>query len=122
MLCGRGIMNLEESGAPFEGPCTLLLPTKCVRGLDYETDVDRWVVTTDEVYLRHINAELREFSTLWSVPRPIPLAGSTQTAIELRLSRGVRDVDRQIRSKRSSRQLCQAARAWPILSFETTCN
>jgi AraC family transcriptional activator of pobA len=83
VLRGRGVMNLEGSSLPFEGPCALLLPTECVHGLDYEVDADRWVVTIDEVYLRQINAELREFSTLWSVPRLIPLAGSTQTGIEL---------------------------------------
>lgn len=54
-----------------------------MHGLDYEVDVDRWVVTIDDAYLRQINAELREFCTLWSAPRLIPLAGSTQTGIEL---------------------------------------
>lgn len=83
VLRGRGVMNLEGNSVPFEGPCALLLPTECVHGLDYEIDVDRWVVTIDEVYLRQINVELREFSTLWSAPRLIPLAGSTQTGIEL---------------------------------------
>jgi AraC family transcriptional activator of pobA len=83
VLRGRGVMNLEGSSLPFEGPCALLLPTECVHGLDYELDVDRWVVTIDEVYLRQINAELREFSALWSAPRLIPLECSTQTGIEL---------------------------------------
>jgi AraC family transcriptional regulator, transcriptional activator of pobA len=83
VLRGRGVMNLEGSSLPFEGPSALLLPTECVHGLDYEDDVDRWVVTIDEVYLRQINAELREFSALWASPRLIPLAGSTQTGIEL---------------------------------------
>ncbi|KWH23910.1 AraC family transcriptional regulator [Burkholderia multivorans] len=83
VLRGRGVMNLEGSSVPFEGPCALLLPTECVHGLDYEVDVDRWVVTIDDAYLRQINAELREFCTLWSAPRLIPLAGSTQTGIEL---------------------------------------
>lgn len=35
---GRGVMNLEGSSVPFEGPCVLLLPTECVHGLDYETE------------------------------------------------------------------------------------
>jgi AraC family transcriptional regulator, transcriptional activator of pobA len=83
ILRGGGVMNLEGSSVPFDGPCALLLPTECVHGLDYDVDVDRWVVTIDEVYLRQINAELREFSTLWSEPRLIPLAASTQTGIEL---------------------------------------
>ena len=32
-------MNVEGSSVPFEGPCVLLLPTECVHGLDYETEV-----------------------------------------------------------------------------------
>src|SRR4051794_14357826 len=36
---GRGVINLEGSSVPFEGPCALLLPTECVHGLDYEIDV-----------------------------------------------------------------------------------
>lgn len=83
VLRGRGVINLEGSSVPFEGPCALLLPLDCVHGLEYEHDVDRWVVTIDEVYLRQMNAELREFSTLWSAPRLIPLADSTTTGIEL---------------------------------------
>ena len=70
---GRGVMNLEGSSVPFEGPCALLLPNECVHGLDYEIDVDRWVVTIEETYLTQVNAKLPEFSQLWTEPRVIPL-------------------------------------------------
>jgi AraC family transcriptional regulator, transcriptional activator of pobA len=70
---GRGVMNLEGSNVPFEGPCALLLPTDCVHGLDYEHDADRWVVTVEVAYLAQINAKLREFIALWALPRVIPL-------------------------------------------------
>jgi AraC family transcriptional activator of pobA len=53
---GRGVMNLEGTSVPFEGPCALLLPTECVHGLDYEIDADRWVVTIEVAYLTQINA------------------------------------------------------------------
>jgi AraC family transcriptional activator of pobA len=70
---GKGVMNLEGSAIPFEGPCALLVPTECVHGLDYEIDVDRWVVTVEVTYLMQINAKLPEFIQLWSAPRIIPL-------------------------------------------------
>lgn len=70
---GRGVMNLEGSRVPFEGPCALLLPTECVHGLDYEVDADRWVVTIEVAYLTQVNARLGEFIQLWSLPRMIPL-------------------------------------------------
>ena len=64
-------MNLEGNSVPFEGPCALLLPTECVHGLDYEIDVDRWVVTIEAAYLTQINVKLREFIALWSAPQRI---------------------------------------------------
>lgn len=70
---GRGLMNLEGSSVPFQGPCALLLPHDCVHGLDYEIDVDRWVVTIEETYLHQVNARLPEFIQLWTSPRVIPL-------------------------------------------------
>ena len=78
---GRGVMNLEGSSVPFEGPCALLLPTECVHGLDYEVDADRWVVTIEVAYLTQINAKLHEFIGLWAAPRMIPLADSTDTGV-----------------------------------------
>lgn len=79
---GRGVMNLEGSSVPFEGPCALLLPTECVHGLDYEVDVDRWVVTIEVAYLTQVNAKLREFISLWSLPRMIPLSHSPEAGME----------------------------------------
>ena len=79
---GRGVMNLEGSSVPFEGPCALLLPTECVHGLDYELDADRWVVTIEVAYLMQINAKLREFIALWASPRVIPLSCSAEAGIE----------------------------------------
>lgn len=79
---GRGVMNLEGSSVPFEGPCALLLPTECVHGLDYELDADRWVVTIEVAYLTQINAKLREFIALWATPRVIPLSGSAEAGVE----------------------------------------
>ena len=79
---GRGVMNLEGSSVPFEGPCALLLPTECVHGLDYEVDVDRWVVTIEVAYLTQINARLREFIALWSSPRMIPFSYSNEAGME----------------------------------------
>ncbi|WP_206955372.1 helix-turn-helix domain-containing protein [Trinickia acidisoli] len=75
---GRGVMNLEGSTVPFEGPCALLLPTECVHGLDYEIDVDRWVVTIEVAYLTQVNAKLHEFIALWASPRVIPFADSAE--------------------------------------------
>jgi AraC family transcriptional activator of pobA len=68
-------MNLEGAAVPFTGPCVLLLPTESVHGLDYEMDVDRWVVTIEVTYLSQVNAKLREFNRLWAHPRVIPLDG-----------------------------------------------
>jgi AraC family transcriptional activator of pobA len=79
---GRGVMNLEGSRVPFEGPCALLLPTECVHGLDYEVDVDRWVVTIEVAYLTQVNAKLREFISLWALPRMIPLSDSAEAGME----------------------------------------
>ncbi|CAD6557590.1 HTH-type transcriptional activator RhaS [Paraburkholderia metrosideri] len=79
---GRGVMNLEGSSVPFEGPCVLLLPTECVHGLDYEIDVDRWVVTIEVSYLTQVNARLHEFIQLWSLPRMITLSSTDGTATE----------------------------------------
>ncbi|MEM5295593.1 helix-turn-helix domain-containing protein [Burkholderia sp. JPY481] len=79
---GRGVMNLEGESVPFEGPCALLLPTECVHGLDYEVDVDRWVVTIEVAYLTQVNAKLREFIALWEAPRVIPLGGSADAGME----------------------------------------
>ncbi|CAE6823917.1 MAG: helix-turn-helix domain-containing protein [Paraburkholderia sp.] len=79
---GRGVMNLEGSSVPFEGPCVLLLPTECVHGLDYEIDADRWVVTIEVSYLTQVNARLHEFIQLWSAPRMIPLPSTAGIATE----------------------------------------
>jgi len=68
---GRGVMNLEGSVVPFEGPCALLLPPDY--GLDYEVDVDRWVTTIEVTYLSQVNAKLPAFIQLWSFPKVIPL-------------------------------------------------
>ncbi|RKP57603.1 helix-turn-helix domain-containing protein [Pararobbsia silviterrae] len=80
---GRGVMNLEGSRVPFEGPCALLLPTECVHGLDYELDVDRWVVTIEESYLTQVNAKLHEFIDLWSLPRMISLSDPAKRGTEI---------------------------------------
>lgn len=79
---GRGVMNLEGSSVPFEGPCILLLPTECVHGLDYEVDADRWVVTIEVAYLTQVNGKLREFIQLWALPRMIPLSLTASSAAE----------------------------------------
>ncbi|MCC2957527.1 AraC family transcriptional regulator [Massilia sp. IC2-477] len=70
---GCGVMNLEGAAVPFAGPCVLLLPTESVHGLDYEMDVDRWVITIEVTYLSQVNAKLREFNRLWAHPRVIAL-------------------------------------------------
>jgi AraC family transcriptional activator of pobA len=79
---GSGVMNLEGCSVPFEGPCALLLPTECVHGLDYETDVDRWVVTVEVAYLTQVNSKLHEFIQLWALPRVIPLSCAAEEAAE----------------------------------------
>jgi AraC family transcriptional activator of pobA len=71
---GRGVIELEGTQVPFTGPCALLLPTDCVHGLDYEVDLDRWVVTIEVSYLAQINCKLPEFTQLWSGSRIIPLS------------------------------------------------
>ncbi|MEI7290968.1 helix-turn-helix domain-containing protein [Paraburkholderia tropica] len=80
---GRGVMNLEGRSVPFEGPCALLVPTECIHGLDYEIDVDRWVVTIEVSYLTQVNARLREFVALWSAPRMVPFAYHAEAAGEI---------------------------------------
>ncbi|NRR34162.1 helix-turn-helix domain-containing protein [Oxalobacteraceae bacterium] len=79
---GRGVMNLEGSSVPFEGPCALLLPTESVHGLDYEIDADRWVVTVEISYLTQVNSKLHEFIQLWSIPRMIPLSYAPDAATQ----------------------------------------
>ena len=81
---GCGVMNLEGSSVGFEGPCALLLPTESVHGLDYEMDVDRWVVTIERSYLSQVNAKLREFTRLWAQPRVIPLAYARDASADFR--------------------------------------
>lgn len=90
---GRGVMNLDGLSVPFEGPCALLLPAECVHGLDYEEDVDRWVVTIDVVYLAQINARLQEFTQLWSRPRVISLAYGRE--VEQEFYRLIRRLERE---------------------------
>ncbi|MCY0386207.1 helix-turn-helix domain-containing protein [Robbsia sp. Bb-Pol-6] len=79
---GEGVMNLEGSRVPFKGPCALVLPTDCVHGLDYELDVDRWVVTIEQSYLMQVNAKLNEFISFWALPRIIPLSCSADAGME----------------------------------------
>jgi AraC family transcriptional activator of pobA len=79
---GRGVMNLEGHSVPFEAPCALLLPNESVHGLDYEVDVDRWVVTIEVSYLQQINGKLQDFIKLWASPRVIPLSYAAQSADE----------------------------------------
>jgi len=94
---GRGVMNLEGSSVPFEGPCALLLPNDCVHGLDYEIDVDRWVVTIEDTYLAQVNARLPEFIQLWSEPRVIPLGYDSE--VPSRFYNLVRRLEQEVRSK-----------------------
>lgn len=94
---GKGLMNLEGSTVPFEGPCALLLPTECVHGLDYEVDVDRWVVTIDVTYLAQLNAKLQAFVQLWSSPRMISLADSADAQVEFH--RLIRSLEQEIQSQ-----------------------
>ena len=79
---GRGVMNLEGRSVPFEGPCVLVLPMECVHGLDYEIDVDRWVVTIEVTYLKQVNAKLPEFNELWAQPRVVPLTYDAEAPSE----------------------------------------
>jgi AraC family transcriptional activator of pobA len=94
---GRGVMNLEGSSVSFEAPCALLLPTECVHGLDYEVDVDRWVVTIEVSYLKQINGKLREFMQLWSTPRIIPFADEPGAATEFH--RLIQSLRQEVESK-----------------------
>lgn len=94
---GRGVMNLEGSSVPFEAPCALLLPTECVHGLDYEVDVDRWVVTVEVAYLTQINGKLREFIQLWNAPRIIPFSDAPEAAAEF--YRLIQGLQHEVRSK-----------------------
>jgi AraC family transcriptional activator of pobA len=80
---GRGVMNLEGRDVPFEAPCALLLPPDCVHGLDYEVDVDRWVVTVEMTYLAQINAKLPEFAQMWASPRVMPFTDDCDEAADL---------------------------------------
>ncbi|SEK61813.1 AraC family transcriptional regulator, transcriptional activator of pobA [Roseateles sp. YR242] len=77
---GRGLMNLEGRSVPFEGPCALLLPTDCVHGLDYDSDVDKWVITVEVSYLSQVNAKLPEFTQLWNFPRIIAMDQEAEAA------------------------------------------
>lgn len=89
---GRGLMNLEGSSVPFEGPCMLLLPVDCVHGLDYEVDVDRWVVTIATAFLAQVNGKLPEFRRLWAQPRMISLSALPEAAAEcLRLIKSLEE-------------------------------
>lgn len=94
---GRGLMNLEGHSVPFEGPCALLLPNECVHGLDYEIDVDRWVVTIEETYLRQVNNRLPEFIQLWSAPRVIALSYDSEAAPDC--YNLIRRLEQEIRSR-----------------------
>jgi len=94
---GRGVMNLEGSKVPFEGPCALLLPHECVHGLEYEIDVDRWVVTIEQTYLQQVNTRLREFVQLWAEPRVIPLNYGEEAAGDVYAL--VRKLEQEVRSK-----------------------
>ncbi len=94
---GRGVMNLEGSSVSFEAPCALLLPNDCVHGLDYEIDVDRWVVTIEDTYLAQVNAKLPEFIQLWAEPRVIPLGYDSE--VPGHFYNLVRRLEQEVRSK-----------------------
>jgi AraC family transcriptional activator of pobA len=94
---GRGVMNLEGSSVPFEGPCALLLPTDCVHGLDYDIDVDKWVVTVEVAYLSQVNAKLPEFSQLWTLPRIIPLSNDPEAETEVFDT--IRKLDQEVKAR-----------------------
>jgi len=94
---GRGVMNLEGSSVPFEAPCALLLPTECVHGLDYEVDVDRWVVTIEVSCLTQINGKLREFIQLWNAPRIIPFADAPEAGAQY--YRLIQELEQEVKSK-----------------------
>lgn len=94
---GRGVMNLEGSSVPFEAPCALLLPMECVHGLDYEIDVDRWVVTIEVSCLTQINGKLREFIQLWNAPRIIPFADAAAAADQY--YRLIQELEQEVKAK-----------------------
>jgi len=94
---GRGVMNLEGAVVPFQAPCALLVPNECVHGLDYEIDVDRWVVTIEETYLSQVNARLPEFLQLWAEPRVIPLSYSPEAAADVYSL--IRRLEQEVRSR-----------------------
>ncbi|BEU98714.1 helix-turn-helix domain-containing protein (plasmid) [Acidovorax sp. DW039] len=94
---GRGLLNLEGISVPFEAPCALLLPHDCVHGLDYEIDVDRWVITMEETYLAQINSKLPEFIQLWSEPRVITLSHNPEAPNEF--YHLIRRLEREIRAR-----------------------
>jgi AraC family transcriptional activator of pobA len=94
---GRGVMNLEGSSVAFEGPCALLLPTDCVHGLDYDIDVDKWVVTIEVAYLSQVNARLPEFIQLWTLPRIIPL--SVDPEAETEVFETIRKLDQEVKAR-----------------------
>ena len=94
---GSGVMNLEGRSVPFEGPCALLLPTDCVHGLDYDIDVDKWVVTVEVAYLSQVNAKLPEFMQLWSLPRIIPLSGDPEAETEV--FETIRKLDQEVKAR-----------------------
>lgn len=94
---GRGLLNLEGTSVAFEAPCALLVPHDCVHGLDYEIDVDRWVVTIEETYLSQVNAKLPEFIQLWAEPRVVPLSYDPDASSEF--YHVIRRLEQEIRSK-----------------------
>ena len=94
---GRGVMNLEGRSVPFEGPCALLLPTDCVHGLDYDIDVDKWVVTVEVSYLAQVNAKLPEFMQLWTLPRIIPLSNDPEAETEV--FETIRKLDQEVKAR-----------------------
>ena len=94
---GRGVMNLDGRSVPFEGPCALLLPTDCVHGLDYDIDVDKWVVTIEVAYLAQVNAKLPEFTQLWTLPRIIPL--SVDPEAESEVFKTIRKLDQEVKAR-----------------------
>ena len=94
---GRGVMNLEGRSVPFEGPCALLLPTDCVHGLDYDIDVDKWVVTVAVAYLAQVNAKLPEFIQLWTLPRIIAFSGDPETETEV--FETIRKLDQEVKAR-----------------------
>jgi AraC family transcriptional activator of pobA len=77
---GRGVMNLEGRKVSFEGPCVLLLPAECIHGLNYEIDVDRWVVTIEAAFLSQVNSKLPAFAQIWAEHRIIPLSCAPEAA------------------------------------------